>query len=270
MTRGIEEIEKNRRYQVNSGLLRYSKDLLLLHKQRKRKTSNNNKTPMKQILLFFTIAALAMVGCTSNEKKAEKLINDYMFKHLHDYDSYEIVETKIDTAYNMPQYNDSILNLAMDAAEYLDDAHHFLSESESAQSSMEIWSDGYSSYSRSKWRDARKEYIEKTEKYALSMDKAADKMLEINRIASTLDNSQMIGWKVSHKFRSNNRAGNKMLGTYTFITDKDFKSIITNYDDEDEDLIELYEVIVKCLYKEEVDGIKQGATALLNKIATTK
>ncbi len=48
---------------------------------------------MKRLFYLMTgvLALFILVGCTSNEKKAEKLIDDYMYKHLHDYKSYEAV-----------------------------------------------------------------------------------------------------------------------------------------------------------------------------------
>lgn len=63
---------------------------------------------MKKVLQYTILLVLAIVSfsaCKSNEQKAAALIKDYMFKNLFDYESYEPIETSIDSAYNQPMMN---------------------------------------------------------------------------------------------------------------------------------------------------------------------
>ena len=52
---------------------------------------------MKKILLVLTaIVALTATSCTSNEKKAYKLIKQHMYESLYDYKSYEPTKTTVE------------------------------------------------------------------------------------------------------------------------------------------------------------------------------
>lgn len=65
---------------------------------------------MKTNLTLFFVAillGLSLVQCKSNEEKALELIHEQMFKTLFDFESYQPVETKIDSAFHTP-YNDSL------------------------------------------------------------------------------------------------------------------------------------------------------------------
>ena len=63
---------------------------------------------MKKTLLSFLalLLCLSFTQCKSKEDKANELIKDYMFKNLYDFDSYQPIETKIDSAFHTI-YNDS-------------------------------------------------------------------------------------------------------------------------------------------------------------------
>lgn len=53
---------------------------------------------MKKILFLATVV-LVMTGCKSREEKAAELIKQEMFKTLYDFESYEPIEIKIDSAF---------------------------------------------------------------------------------------------------------------------------------------------------------------------------
>ena len=76
---------------------------------------------MKRLFFILTCAIsvlFTLSSCKSKEQQAEALINDYIFKHLHDYASYEAVETKVDSAYNSPYYDNLILLFADEAIDF--------------------------------------------------------------------------------------------------------------------------------------------------------
>ena len=50
-------------------------------------------------ILFLMIFALIMAGCKSREEKVAEVIKQEMFKTLYDFESYEPIETKIDSAF---------------------------------------------------------------------------------------------------------------------------------------------------------------------------
>lgn len=55
--------------------------------------------------------------------------------------------------------------------------------------------------------------------------------------------NEILGWKVTHKYRCNNRGGNLALGEDIFLIDKDFKEILHVYDTQDYDYAACVEFI---------------------------
>lgn len=185
---------------------------------------------------FFILAAVvfALVGCQSKEDKANKLIKDYMFKHLHDFKSYEVVETKLDTLYNKPITDLECINLAKEANEHAQKSVEYGEIAEQYSRTMEIWS-GLRSISAGKeflkacesWCENKKNETFET----IAAIQAGKKILER---AKTLNGHEQIGWIAYHTFRSNTLGGNMSLRTYQFFVDKDFKNIIATFDDDEE------------------------------------
>ena len=190
---------------------------------------------MKKVF-YILISVLAVVACSSKEDKANKLIKDYMFKHLHDFKSYEAVETKVDTLYNTPLSDNECISLANTAYSTLENVQEYGEKAERDEQTMDIWSGGWSSTSRKEYTKAYKSWInnkinETTER--ITYLTAAKELLEKTK---NLDGKKQVGWLVTHTFRSNTLGGNSSLGNYIFLMDKDFKSILANYDAEDEDI----------------------------------
>lgn len=192
--------------------------------------------------LAIIIALLAFSGCKSNVQKAEALIKDYMFKTLYDFDSYEVVETTIDSAFNNPIMNSRILSLAMDAIEKDEESENHHDEYEHASRSMDIWSGGWSSTSIREFNKAREKAIEELLSSVEAKRVYYQDLQQIKAMSDTLSRGH-IGWTVSHRFRCNTKGGNKTLGDYIFIMDKKFKKILHSFDSEDEDFKSAFETI---------------------------
>ena len=161
---------------------------------------------MRKILQYAILLVLAIVSfsaCKSNEQKAAALIKDYMFKNLFDYESYEPIETSIDSAYNQPMMNSQILALA---------------------------------YSTREYNKARKKAIEELIASIEGTRASVRNLKQIKSMADTLS-SGFIGWSAIHSFRCNTQGGNKTIGNYLFIFDKSFKTILNVFDAHDEDLV---------------------------------
>lgn len=185
------------------------------------------------------LALFFIVGCSSNEKKAEKLIDDYMYKHLHDYKSYEPVETIIDTLYNVPITDDACIQAAAQMAMYSEQCDEYIEEAEDAERTMDIWSGGWSSTSRKEWNKAARKSMEARINQCTQYKEVLKNAKIIVEKLPELDGKTQVGWLVRHSYRCNNRGGNSMLGTEIFFIDKEFKTILNSFDDEDEDAIAL-------------------------------
>lgn len=221
--------------------------------------------------LFHILACfLLVVGCQSKEDKANKLIDEYMFKHLHDYKSYEVVETTIDTLYNTPFSDSECLKLAMLANEHLEDSIDYGDDAESDERSMDIWSGGWSSTSRNEYKKAYKSWLTNKKGETQERIEFLKVAKEILEKAETLSGEEQIGWIATHKFRSNTLGGNTSLGTYTFYMDNDFKNILATYDDEDDDASEAISTIATILTSYEstasVDSLITGWSEAMDSI----
>lgn len=56
-------------------------------------------------------AIFILSGCKSKEEKALEIIKNEMFKTLYDFESYQPIETKIDSAFYLPILIQSLLNM---------------------------------------------------------------------------------------------------------------------------------------------------------------
>lgn len=223
---------------------------------------------MKKVF-YILISVLAVVACSSKEDKANKLIKDYMYKHLHDFKSYEAIETKVDTLYNTPFSSNECISLANTAYSVLENMQEYGDKAERDEQSMDIWSGGWSSTSRNEYTKAYKSWLnnkinETTER--ITYLTAAKELLEKTK---GLDGKEQVGWLVTHTFRSNTLGGNSSLGNYIFLMDKDFKSIIANYDEGDEDIanaLSTISAIESSLESpEQIDSLITGWFGLMDK-----
>lgn len=191
-------------------------------------------------LMTGTLALFIIVGCSSNEKKANKLIDDYMFRHLHDYKSYEVVETIIDTLYNVPITDDVCFQAAIQMAIHSEQSDEYKEEAEDAESTMDIWSGGWSSTSRKEWNKAAQKSMEARINQCIENQERLRYAKIIVEKLPKLDGKTQVGWLVKHSYRCNNRGGNSMLGTDVFFMDKQFKTILNSFENEDEEALAIF------------------------------
>ena len=201
---------------------------------------------MKTLLFIVVSATMLLSGCKSKEEKANELIKDDMFKVLYDFASYEPIETNIDSAFTSV-YTDSIITRhAYFIKIAIEKADEYLDEMKDARKTMEIWSDGYSSYSNSRYYEAKNKFNEHLEKA-----KACTNMVTLHsdsiKDRANFIKKEFCGWKATHKFRCKTKGGSPDIGNYEYIFDKDFKEIINKEDLDDKDYTKIKELINEVL-----------------------
>lgn len=199
---------------------------------------------MKKLFKIFIVLCVcfSVCSCKSKEQKALKLIDQKMFSTLYDYDSYQPVETKIDSAFYLPEYNDTIIALALLANDCQQKMEDELDKGNSSITTMTIWGGSYSSYGRSRFLEAKEEglkHLEKSKEYGA---------LQFVHLTSLREKSKhfdgsFYGWKVTHKFRCKTKGGYSALSTYIYIFDKKMKTILYQEDSEDNDTIKAKETV---------------------------
>lgn len=208
---------------------------------------------MKNVIIMALTAIFILSGCKSKEEKALEAIKNEMFKTLYDFESYQPIETKIDSAF-LSAYTDSIIiKHGYILNEFLKEANEALSEIKEANRSMEIWSDSYSSYGREQYYEAKNKAdqgLENANLYIKIMNAQSD---TIKLLAQNIK-PDFYGWKVTHKFRCKTKGGDSTIGNYIYYFDKKVKNIIYKEDTEDEDLVKVKSLIKEAIEKEDTDN----------------
>ena len=113
------------------------------------------KTMKKPVYAMILIALSAFLVCCSKspEKKVEAMIGDFVKNNLYIPDSYDPVQTRVDSAfapYDDPEFREFIVKSSKKLDEAYSDLRSCEFEIESAESSMEMWEDY--------WYDSHKLY----------------------------------------------------------------------------------------------------------------
>lgn len=180
-------------------------------------------------LLFGAALITVLTSCNNSpEDKANALIKEDLKKVLYHPETYESVETQVDSAFTPfddPIFYDKtvqLCKLGMSIDEYD-------RKIKSAKSSMAIWSGPYQgAFGRNEYQEAKKEYDENE----LNKKNAE---IKVNKLVNELKiifnkGQQFIGFKAQHRYRANNNAGNTIFGEMKYLFDKDMNKIIASYD----------------------------------------
>ena len=188
---------------------------------------------MKTKSLIITLVALiGLCSCgQSKEEKAQEMAANYLKGVLYHFDSYEPLQTKVDSSFVALSTDREAIELTLDMLKLFQSAQEYADKIESAESSMEIWSpSGYSSaYSKREYRRAKEERDNNQRLLDKTKDRIQNKFSKIKSRQSYLEAEALLkigdfnGWKVYHKFKSLNGAGTlDLFGEYVFFCDEDF------------------------------------------------
>lgn len=183
--------------------------------------------------VFLGLAALAFVACSvSPEKKAASIVEKAVKASLYHPNSYDPIETVVDSAFapmDDPDFFEKTLKLYEIGIE-MEDCDR---EMKHAKSSMAIWSNPHSAFSRNEYNEAKEEYetcvakMETLQKKGKKLDEKLKDIAEQGR--------NFIGWKVTHSYRAQNNAGQTLIGESVFILDPEMTQVLAEYDTDDSD-----------------------------------
>lgn len=199
---------------------------------------------------------ILLMGCSSKEERANKLIKERMSKTLFDYASYDPIETIVTEA-KASLYTDTscwrmgdVLYLCMSQA------IKYNNEAKEAQERMEIWGPPTyysSSYSDSKYRKYKSEYEDANSSFMASMILCNMISDSLKQQVSRLDENEVIGWEVIHKFRCKTKGGYATIGNYRFVMDKGFDAILIEEDMDSDESKGKRTTITECLNNDWID-----------------
>lgn len=191
---------------------------------------------MKKVIGF--ILCLMVLGACSRtqEEKANLLIKEDIQKVLVKPDTYEPIETKLDSAfapYETPEFMENTLKcvqLFMEIKEYKE-------KIKVAKSMMTIYEDNLGfPYFKNEYNEYKAEYKEATNK----RNEIEKRLKRSGRKLKELVNAkrEFIGYKTMHHYRADNNAGNTVLGTGFYLFDKDINTILISFSEEEIELIQ--------------------------------
>ena len=186
------------------------------------------------------IAAIGLTACgKSNEEKANELIKKEMNKVIVNIDTYEPIETIVDSAF-APLMTAGFLNLLEGLPAQIKKYSSLQSDASQAQSLMSIYERQYTAHDRVMYN----QYKEQFESASKQMEEMESKLKTINERVekATQEKPVFNGYIVRHQYRYTKEDGNKAIGKYTFLTNKDFSAIQAKLDMEDPEIKAMFEM----------------------------
>lgn len=195
---------------------------------------------MKKLISILACLSLIVSCSPSPEQKAEALIKDAVLKNLNYPDSYEPVETQLDSAFT-PYQDPRAVSAILDIFQTDQKRSAVEEEMKRAKSRMALWSGPYiTAYGREQYKQAKEDY----ESYQATYDALSSsyqKMLSgLGEVFNTVP--EFIGYYAHHRFRAVTNDGSTVLAGYYFLFDKDITQIVAQWDEDD---IETYNEILK-------------------------
>lgn len=184
---------------------------------------------------IFTMSLLViiMLSCSSTESRVENLISDFMFKNLNDFDSYESIETKLDSCYTTI-YTDSFI------VKRANNVYTFAKQIKELKKEEMV----HHNYIVNNAKYIRLDGV--YEKFMASSEASQKLNGLINENVKIINNENEIikvrasefvpksnGWQATHRFRYKNSTGVYTISNYMFYFDSGITKITSfvNLDD---------------------------------------
>lgn len=185
---------------------------------------------MKKLILLFAFGAVVISCNNSPESKANALIKEELKKSLYKPDTYQPVETVVDSAF-APQDDPTLYEKLTRLEDLGREIESLESTMKRKKSAMAIWSGPYqSAYDRNEYNEAKEEYDEANGKLEKLRKKVQPLAVEIVELMN--QKSKFIGFKATHNYRADNNAGNTLIGNSVYIIDPKFEKILFSMEKE--------------------------------------
>lgn len=207
--------------------------------------------------LSFIVAILMFASCsTSPIRKANALIEEKIKKNLTKPNSYESVDTQLDSTFTPlddSKFHEQLMKLykaGLQIDVYDNKIKDIKYKMNNVKSSMAIWSKPWSEYSKNQYQQAKEEYEtyqKEFKQYTNEKESVTEKVQkqveQIKTYLLSIKEPEFIGYKATHRYRANNNAGKTLIGDNFFVFDKNLTKIILSYDMESEEYITIQQLI---------------------------
>ena len=174
-------------------------------------------------LSFCFLSIIVLLSCgNSKEDRVKELIAEEVKKTLILPDSYDPIETKIDSAFS-PIDDPHIIKWCMANDDIAEEIITYEKQKELAKSSMSIWSDRFSEYEKYEYSKAKKEYKEATQIIKEDSIKLWDMFKEAAKNANK--EKLFVGYKVLHSYRAKDNSQEIQINEAIIFIDKDMQKV---------------------------------------------
>ena len=200
---------------------------------------------MKKFSFSLMLATILLTACHNSPiDKANKLIMEEVQKTLYIPDSYDPVDTQLDSAF-APYDDPDFCIKASELQEKERELQRHKEKAKFAKSSMSIWSNPYSAFAKNEYQESKAEYREANKK-------AKETEKDIQEISTYLNQREQeqpkfIGYKAYHRYQAENNAGQVLMNDEVFLIDKELTQIIYVYETEGDIIDKLMNVLEKTL-----------------------
>lgn len=164
-----------------------------------------------------------LFACSSSPTdKAQALIKKELPKSLVKPDSYDPIETKVDSAFS-PYDSPELFRFVKEVNEMILERDSYKEKARMEKSRMAV----YRNYSRDEYQDSKAEYEEYIGKQKTLEKRVKKSILKIREVVQ--QKPQFIGFRAIHRYRADNNAGNTLVGDEVYLLDKDFTQVLAVY-----------------------------------------
>lgn len=184
---------------------------------------------MKKIIYIVLVVTL-MAACTQTpQQKAEALVEETVKKVLFKPDTYDPIETKLDSIvspYNDPDFYKEVTSFS----ELLTEVPRCENRIESTKKDLNFYDKSFKdSFFKNEYQEAKEKYEKAVNKYENLKEKIQKKY---EGIAKKLKGEHAFsGYVIAHSFRANNNDGQTQIGNYIFFVDKNIENILYTLND---------------------------------------
>ena len=191
---------------------------------------------MKKVIGFILWKMVLGACSRTPEEKANLLIKEDIQKVLVKPDTYEPIETKLDSAfapYETPECMENILKCVQLFIEF----KRYEENIKDAKSMMALYEDNLGSpYLKNKYNEHKAEYKEATNKKNEIERRLKRSGKKINELVNA--KREFIGYKTMHHYRADDNEGNTFLRTGFYLFDKDINTILVSFSETEFELIQ--------------------------------
>ncbi len=181
---------------------------------------------MKQSIFILLLVALCSSCSPSLEEKAQAYVENDMNTILNYPETYESVQTRVDSAFASIYFDYEAYMSALEIVE-LQEVHESLERQHDMQKSLlTLHSNMYSEYDREAYRQTTNE-INKLDTELKRNDNEIKKCKDlIKSHHKEIDPTTFVGWGITHRFRCTNATGHKSIHDVLVIVDETFENTI--------------------------------------------